>query len=59
MVLQRRAFYSKRYFMILFDDFTRMMWVTFLRDKYEDFEKFKIFKSRVKNEYKKWRKEGK
>ena len=27
-----------------------MMWVAFLREKYEAFEKFKIFKSRVENE---------
>jgi hypothetical protein len=36
--------------MILVDDFTRMLWVVFLREKYEAFEKFKIFKSRVENE---------
>ena len=45
-----RAFYGVRYFMILANDFTRMMWVSFLREKYEAFEKFKIFKSRVENE---------
>ena len=26
-----RGFYGKRYFMILIDDFTRMMWVDFLK----------------------------
>ena len=31
------------------DDFTRMMWVEFLKEKYKDFEKFKIFKKRVEN----------
>ena len=36
--------------MILVDDFTRMMWVTFLKEESEDFEKFKIFKNRVENE---------
>ena len=45
-----RGFYSERYFMILVDDFTRMMWVAFLKEKYEAFEKFKVFKNRVENE---------
>ena len=27
-----------------------MMWVTFLKDKYEVLDKFKIFKNRVENE---------
>ena len=37
--------------MILFDYFTRMMWVAFNKEKYEAFEKFKIFKNRFENEY--------
>ena len=45
-----RGFYGERYFMILVDDFTRMMWVAFLKEKSEAFEKFKVFKNRVKNE---------
>ena len=45
-----RGFYSERYFMILVDDFSRMMWVAFLKEKYEAFDKFKIFKNRVENE---------
>ena len=36
--------------MIFFDDFTRMMWVAFLKDKFEAFDKFKIFKNRFENE---------
>ena len=36
--------------MIFVDDFTRMMWVAFLKVKSEAFEKFKIFKNRVENE---------
>ena len=36
--------------MILVDDFTRMMWVSFLKEKLEAFDKFKIFKNRVENE---------
>ena len=38
------------YFMLLIDDYTRMTWVTFLKEKSEDFEKFKIFKAMVENE---------
>ena len=36
--------------MIFVDDFTRMMWVAFLKEKLEALEKFKIFKNRVENE---------
>ena len=46
-----RGFYGERYFMILVDDFSRMMWVAFLIEKSEVFDKSKIFKNRVENEY--------
>ena len=46
-----RGFYGEIYFMISVDDFTRMMWVAFLKDKFEAFEKFKIFENRVENEF--------
>ena len=39
------------YFMFLIDDYTRMTWVAFLKEKSESFEKFKIFKAMVENEY--------
>ena len=45
-----RGFYGERYFMIFFYDFTRMMWVSFLKEKSEAFERFKIFKNKVENE---------
>lgn len=45
-----RGFYGERYFMVFVDDFTRIMQVSFLKEKYEAFEKFKIFKNRVENE---------
>ena len=45
-----KGFYGERYFMILVDDFSRMMWVAFLKEKSEAFDKFKIFKNRVDNE---------
>ena len=36
--------------MIFVDNFTRMMWVAFLKEEYEAFDKLKIFKNRVENE---------
>ncbi|GLJ44831.1 hypothetical protein SUGI_0943070 [Cryptomeria japonica] len=38
------------YSMLLIDDYSRMMWVTFLREKFEELEKFKIFKAIVETE---------
>ena len=38
------------YFILLIDDYTRMTWVTFLKEKSESFTKFKIFKAMVENE---------
>ena len=45
-----KGFYGERYFMIIVDEFSRMMRVAFLRENFEDFDKFKIFKNRVENE---------
>jgi hypothetical protein len=36
--------------MLVIDDYTRMTWVYFLKEKSEAFEKFKTFKAYVKNE---------
>jgi len=36
--------------MLFIDDYIRMTWVTFLREKFEAFEKFKYFKDSVENE---------
>jgi len=38
------------YFLLLIDDFSRKMWVYFLRDKAEAFGKFKIWHTLVENE---------
>lgn len=46
-----RGFYGERYFTIFVDDFTRMVWVAFLKEKYVEFEKFKVFKNRSEDEY--------
>ena len=45
-----RGFYGEIYFMIFVDDFTRMIWVAFLKEKYEAFVNFKIFRNKVENE---------
>lgn len=45
-----RSFQGDRYFMLIIDDYSRMMWVSFIREKSEAFEKFKIFKAMVENE---------
>ena len=42
-----RGFYGESYFMIFVNDFTKMMWVDFLKEKLEALVKFKIFKNRV------------
>lgn len=45
-----KGFYGESYFSIIVDDFSRMMWVAFLKEKHGAFDKFKIFKNRVENE---------
>ena len=39
-----KSFQGEYYFMLLIDDYTRMTWVTFLKEKLEAFMKFKAFK---------------
>ena len=46
-----KGFYGERYFMILVDHFSRMMWVVFLKDKSKEFDKLNIFKNEVENEF--------
>jgi transposase InsO family protein len=41
---------GERYFMLLVDDYTRMIVVCFLKNKSEAFENFKIYKEMVENE---------
>ena len=43
---------SKRYLLVLVDDFSRKTWIYFLADKSEAFETFKNFKNLVENEAK-------
>jgi transposase InsO family protein len=41
---------GEKYFMLLVDDYTRMIAVLFLKNRSEDFENFKIYKEMVENE---------
>jgi len=45
-----RSVQGDRYFMLLIDDYSRMMWVTFLKEKLEALDKFKVFKVMVESE---------
>lgn len=47
---QTRALVNERYFMLFVDDYSRMTWVTFLQDKSQAFERFKIFQKMVEKE---------
>jgi hypothetical protein len=38
------------YFMLIIDDYSRLTWVAFLKEKAEAFEKFKIFKALTENQ---------
>ena len=41
---------KENYFMLVIDDYSRLTWVAFLKEKVEAFEKFKIFKALTKNQ---------
>jgi hypothetical protein len=45
-----RGLQGDKYFMLPIDDYSRMMWVTFLREKSKDLENLKIFKAMVEIE---------
>jgi transposase InsO family protein len=41
---------KENYFMLIIDDYSRLTWVSFLKEKAEAFEKFKIFKALTENQ---------
>jgi hypothetical protein len=45
-----KSYYGEQYFMLIVDDYTRLTWVYFRKEKSEDFEKFKAYKNLVENE---------
>ena len=40
----------ERYFMLVIDDYSRLRWVSFLKEKSKAFEKFKVFKALIENQ---------
>lgn len=48
--MRTRSIQGDWYFMIFTDDYSRMMWVTLLKDKTEAFRKFKAFRALVENQ---------
>lgn len=48
--MRTKSYYGDRYFMIFIGDYSKMMWVTFLKEKSEAFNKFKSFKALVEKE---------
>jgi hypothetical protein len=44
------SYHGEMYFILFVDDYSKMMWVTFLREKAKAFDKFKVFKAKVENE---------
>ncbi|GLJ06695.1 hypothetical protein SUGI_0045450 [Cryptomeria japonica] len=48
--IRTKSIQGDKYFMIFTDDWSRMMWVTFLKDKIEAFCKFKAFRALAKKE---------
>ena len=43
---------GRRYYFLLIDDYSRLMWVAFLKEKSEEFQHFKSFKNLAKSEVK-------
>jgi hypothetical protein len=39
--------------MLIIDDYSRLTWVAFLKEKYKAFEKFKVFKALTENQIEK------
>ena len=41
---------KENYFMLIIDDYSRLTWVAFFKEKSEAFEKFKVFKALTENQ---------
>ena len=48
--LRKEGTRKEDYFMLVIDDYSKLTWVAFLKEKYEAFEKFKVFKAPTKNQ---------
>lgn len=51
--MRTNSYFGDKYFMIFTDDYSKMMWVTFLRENSEAFSKFKAFKALVEKDTRK------
>ena len=49
-LIQPSTIRGRRYYFLLVDDFTRLLWVFFLKEKSEAFHHFKVFKNLAKSE---------
>ncbi|XP_059072885.1 uncharacterized protein LOC131873719 [Cryptomeria japonica] len=49
--MKTQSLNGEKYFMLFIDDYTRMVWVTFLKHKSEAFDRFKIFRKMVEKEF--------
>ena len=47
---RKEGTWRERYFMLVIDDYSRLTWVSFLKEKYQAFEKFKNFKALTENQ---------
>ena len=41
---------KENYFKLVIDDYSRLTWVAFLKEKSEEFKKFKVFKALTENQ---------
>lgn len=48
--MRTKGLNGEQYFMLLINDYTRIIWVFFLKNKLEAFECFRIYKDMVENE---------
>ena len=46
---------GERYFMLVIDDYSRLTWISFLKENFEALENFKIFKALTENQTRKRR----
>lgn len=48
--MRTKGWNGERYFMLFIDDFTRITWACFLKEKSKEFEKFRTFRPMIENE---------
>ena len=48
--MRTKSVFDDRYFMLFIDDFSRMIWIVYLKENLETFHMFKVYKEKVKKE---------